>query len=183
MLELTATYGDGWYPTMLTSPQEYAAKLDTIHSTARKGGRDPQAITPALHRFVVVAPTERKARALLQHKAIRSFALAAPAELWTRAGARHPLGERFRGYIDLLPERYNRAQLEEALAAVPPELVEDGPLLWGTPEQVAGKLQAFGDAGLRHVVLAPVSGLVSRSAAIYSLRAIRTIARALASRR
>ena len=183
MLELTATYGDGWYPTMLTSPQEYAAKLETIRSTARAGGRDPQAITPALHRFVVVAPTERKARALLGHKAIRSFALAAPAELWTRAGARHPFGERFRGYVDLLPERYDRARLEQAIAAVPPELVEDGPLLWGTPEQVTGKLRAFGEAGLRHVVLAPVSGLVSRSAAVYSFRAIRTIAHALAGRR
>ena len=66
---------------------------------------------------------------------------------------------------------------------MPPELLEDGPLLWGTAEQVVGKLRAFGEAGLRHVVLAPVSGLVSRSAAIYSFRAIRTIAHALAGRR
>lgn len=180
MLELTATYGDGWYPTMLTSPQEYAAKLEIIRSTARAGGRDARAVTPALHRFLVVAPTEREVRALLGHKAIRFFALAAPAELWRRVGARHPFGEPFRGYVDLVPERYDRPMLEDAIAAVPPELVAEGPLLWGTPEQVAGKLRAFEEAGLRHVVLAPVSGLVSRSAAIYSLRAIRTIARALA---
>jgi phthiodiolone/phenolphthiodiolone dimycocerosates ketoreductase len=182
MLDLTGTYGDGWYPTMTVSPDEYADKLRTIRGAARAAGRDPQAITPALHRFVVVAPSDREAEALLDHKAIRSFGLAAPAELWRRVGARHPFGERFRGYVDLVPERYDRHTIEEAIAAVPPELAAEGPLLWGTPEQVAGKLRAFEEAGLRHVVLAPLSGLVSRSAAVYSLRAVRTIARALSRR-
>jgi phthiodiolone/phenolphthiodiolone dimycocerosates ketoreductase len=51
--------------------------------------------------------------------------------------------------------------------------------LWGTPEQVALKLRDFGDAGLRHVVLAPVSGLVSKKAALYGLRATAQVARAL----
>jgi phthiodiolone/phenolphthiodiolone dimycocerosates ketoreductase len=183
MLELTAAYGDGWYPTMVTSSQEYADKLQIVRTAARRAGRDPQTITPALHRFLVLAPTEQDARTLLRHKAIRAFGLAAPAELWTRAGAQHPFGQRFRGYVDLVPERYERAEIEAAIAAVPPELLEEGPLLWGTPEQVVGKLRAFGDVGLRHVVLAPVSGLVSRSAALYALRATRTIVRALAGAR
>ena len=59
----------------------------------------------------------------------------------------------------------------------------EGPLLWGTPEQVAAKLRAFGDAGVRHVVLAPVSGLVSRRAALYGLWATGRIARSLSERR
>jgi len=181
MLELTAAYGDGWYPTMVTSAQEYAAKLQSIRTSAGALGRDPQAITPALHRFLVVAPTEPEVRALLRHKAIRAFGLAAPAELWARAGATHPFGEQFRGYVDLLPERYDRAQTEEAITAVPQELIEDGPLLWGTPEQVVDKLRAFGEAGLQHVVLAPVSGLTSKAAVLYSLWATRTIARSLAA--
>jgi phthiodiolone/phenolphthiodiolone dimycocerosates ketoreductase len=180
MLELTGTYGDGWYPTMVTSAQEYASKLEIIRNSARHAGRDPETITPALHRFVVVASTERGVRALLRHKSIRALGLAAPAELWRRVGAHHPFGEQFGGYVDLVPERYDRPMIESAIAAVPPELVEEGPLLWGTPEQVAGKLRAYGEAGLRHVVLAPVSGLVSKSAALYALRATRAIARALA---
>ncbi len=183
MLRLTATYGDGWYPTMVVSPEEYANMLDVVRAAARGAERDPEEITPALHRFVVVGPTEQETRAMLNTRAIRAFGLAAPAELWRKVGHEHPFGEHFRGYVDFVPERYDRRTLEEAIAAVPPELVDEGPLLWGTPEQVASKLAAFGEAGVRHVVFAPVSGLISRRAAIYGLWATRRIARLLADRR
>jgi phthiodiolone/phenolphthiodiolone dimycocerosates ketoreductase len=180
MLGLTAAYGDGWYPTMVGSPEEYAQKLDIIRTSAREAGRDPEAITPALHRFVVVASTEQEVRAMLETKAIRAFGLAAPAGLWRKVGAEHPFGDDFRGYVDFVPERYDRREIEDAIAAVPPGLVDEGPLMWGTSEQAASKLRAFGEVGLRHVVLAPVSGLVSRRAALYGLRATRRIARLLA---
>lgn len=180
MLALTGAHGDGWYPTMVSSPAEYATALSTVRAAARDAGRDPAEVLPALHRFVVVAPTEAGARAMLGHPAIRAFGLAAPAELWRRAGARHPFGDRFRGYVDLLPERYDRGTVEQAIGAVPDELLENGPLLYGTPERVTEELRRYGDAGMRHVVLAPLSGLVSRSAAIHGLWAVRTIARRLA---
>jgi phthiodiolone/phenolphthiodiolone dimycocerosates ketoreductase len=182
MLELTATYGDGWYPTMLATPQEYAAKLEAIRTSARAAGRNPQDILPALHRFLVVAATERDAKAQLGHKAIRALGLGRRRSNGRGLG-QHPFGPGFRGYVDLVADRYDRRTIDEAIAAVPAELVENGPLLWGSPEQVADKLRAFGEAGLRHVVLAPVSGLVSKSAATYSLWAMRSIARSLAHAR
>ena len=181
MLRLAGIYGDGWYPTMIASPAEYATKLEIIRTAAREAGRDPNAITPALHRFAVIGATEQETRAMLNTKAIRAFGLSAPAELWHRVGAEHPLGEEFRGYMDFVPERYDRKTIEEAIAAVPIKLLEEGPLLWGTPEQVASKLRAFGEVGLRHVVLSPLSGLVSQRAALYTLRALRTIARLLST--
>lgn len=52
--------------------------------------------------------------------------------------------------------------------------------MWGTPEQLASQLRGFGEVGLRHVVLASVSGLVSKRAAIYGIRATRKIARLMA---
>jgi phthiodiolone/phenolphthiodiolone dimycocerosates ketoreductase len=132
-----------------------------------------------LHRFAVIGRTEQETEAMLDSKAIRAFALAAPDELWRKVGREHPLGAGFRGYVDIIPERYDRQTIEAAIAAVPPELVRDGLLLWGTPEQVARKILKFGDAGLRHVVIAPVSGLVSKRAALYSLRALYEIKRLL----
>jgi phthiodiolone/phenolphthiodiolone dimycocerosates ketoreductase len=182
MLGLTGIYADGWYPTMVVSPEEYAAKLQAVRDAAKQAGRDPQEITPALHRFIVVGPTEQETRAMLQTRVIRALGLATPAELWRKAGSEHPFGEDFRGYVDFLPERYDRKMIEEAIAAVPPGLVEESPLLWGTPEQVASKLRAFGEGGLRHVVLAPISGLVSKRAAIYGIWATGRIARLLASK-
>jgi len=179
MLELTGRYGDGWYPTAVVSPQEYATKLATVRAAARDGGRDPAVITPALHRFTVIARTEREARAMLDTKAIRSLGLMAPAEVWRQAGAVHPFGEHFNALVDFVPDRYDRQTMDAAIAAVPATLMAEGPLLWGTPKQVVAKLRAFGDSGLRHVVLAPVSGLVSKRAALYGLWATGRIARSL----
>ena len=112
-----------------TTPHEYASKLETIRAKAMEAGRDPDEITPALHRFVVVGPTEQETRAMLESKAMRAFGLSAPAELWRKVGAQHPFGEHFRGYVDFVPGHYDRKTIEEAMAAVPPGLVEEGPLM------------------------------------------------------
>lgn len=179
MLALTGRYGDGWYPTAVVSPREYADKLATIRAAAADAGRNPAAITPALHRFMVIAATEREARAMLKTKVIRALGLMAPADLWRQAGVVHPFGEHFNALVDFVPDRYDRSTMDEAIAAVPDELIAEGPLLWGTPDQVVTRLRAFGDAGLRYVVLAPVSGLVSKHAALYGLWATGRIARSL----
>ncbi|KRE33900.1 methylene-tetrahydromethanopterin reductase [Mycobacterium sp. Soil538] len=179
MLALTGRYGDGWYPTTVVSPAEYADKLATVRAAAVEAGRDPAAITPALHRFMVVAASEREARTMLETKVVRALALMAPAAVWEQAGAVHPFGAHVNPLVDFVPGDYDRATLDEAIAAVPAAVVTEGPLLWGSREQVVAKLRAFGEAGLRHVVLAPVSGLVSPRAALYGLWATGRIARAL----
>lgn len=179
MLALTGRYGDGWYPTAVVSPREYADKLATVRAAAGEAGRDPASITPALHRFAVIAPTEREARAMLGTKVIRSLGLMAPSDLWRQAGTVHPFGEHFNPLVDFVPGDYDRATMDAAIAAVPDDLVTEGALLWGAPDQVVARLRAFGDAGMRHVVLAPVSGLVSRRAALYGLWATGRIARSL----
>ncbi|MBI5340931.1 MAG: LLM class flavin-dependent oxidoreductase [Mycolicibacterium rufum] len=179
MLALTGRYGDGWYPTTVASPAEYADKLAAVRAAAVDAGRDPGSITPALHRFMVVAATEREARAMLETKVVRALALMAPAAVWEHAGAVHPFGADFNPLVDFIPGDYDRATMDEAIAAVPAAVVTEGPLLWGSREQIVAKLRAFGEAGLRHVVLAPVSGLVSPRAALYGLWATGRIARAL----
>ncbi len=179
MLALTGRHGDGWYPTAVVSPREYADKLATVRAAAADAGRNSVSITPALHRFAVLAPTEREARAMLSTKVIRALGLMAPGDLWRQAGTVHPFGEHFNPLVDFVPGDYDRATMDAAIAAVPDDLVAEGPLLWGNPDRVVAKLRAFGDAGMRHVVLAPVSGLVSKRAALYGLRATGRIARSL----
>lgn len=178
MLRLVGTYADGWYPAATMLPEDYAAKLDVIRNSAREAGRDPDQITPALQAVVALAPSEEEARAMLHTRALRFNALLAYAEEWQKLGFKHPLGPNFRGYVDIIPEQLSRDQLEDAIQQVPDEVIE-ATRFCGTPEQVANRLRALGDVGLRHVVLIPVSAQISRRAALYSLRAARQIKRAL----
>jgi phthiodiolone/phenolphthiodiolone dimycocerosates ketoreductase len=180
MLRLTGKYGDGWYPTSVVSPEEYAQKWDVVRAAARDVGRDPDAITPALHRFLVVGDSADEVRALLASPPVRMFGLAAPGQVWRAAGARNPLGEDVNAMVDVIPEGVDRGAFLDAVAAVPDAVLTGGPLLVGTPDQVIARIREFGDAGARHVVLAPVSGLASKRAALFALRATARIARALA---
>lgn len=178
MLRLTGRFGDGWYPTIPMTPERYDQALATVRSAAQEVGRDPDAIVPALQAFIVVAPTEVEARRLLDSRALRFLALLAPHQTWSEAGAVHPLGDSFRGMVDIVPSRWGRPELEDAMAAVPIEVMANQ-LIWGTRERVVASLRRLGDAGLRHVVLAPISGLVSRRSAFDAIRALPWIVKAL----
>jgi phthiodiolone/phenolphthiodiolone dimycocerosates ketoreductase len=183
MLRLTGQYGDGWYPIGFFSPEEYAAKLAVIQTTAREAGRDPHAITPSLQPYILVAPSEPEARAMANAPVIRFLGLLVPAERWHLLGVTHPFGEEFRGYVDFLPERHTREELEAAMVVVPPELVDVGGVICGTPAQVIRRLRAYGEAGMRHVIPQLISVAVSRRVALYRLSAFRLIAKSVATSR
>lgn len=178
MLRLAGRHGDGWYPTMAMTPSDYESRLMSIRAHAREAGRDPERIVPAYQMVAVMGRTERAARALLDTPAVRFAALLSPAALWHERGLEHPLGSDHRGYVDFVPERYDRAELEAAMAKVDTDLVADL-MVWGTPAVVQQRIADYRDAGLRHLVLAPLSALVSRRDAIFSLRSMVTIQRRL----
>ncbi|MCJ7725265.1 MAG: LLM class flavin-dependent oxidoreductase [Acidimicrobiia bacterium] len=180
MLRLTGTYGDGWYPTFPMSPEVYAGKLAVVRAAAETAGRDPVSVTPAMQAFVVIGRTEADARRLFESKALRYASLLMSDEVWRRQGLTHPLGEGFRGMVDIVPQRMAREQVEDAIAKVPGDQLA-GEAIWGTPEMVADKLQAIGEAGLRHVVLVPLSAMVSRRSALDTIRGMFTVARRLRS--
>lgn len=176
MLRLTGKYGDGWYPTVPMKPAEYAASLAKIRDAAKTAGRDGRLIVPAAQLLAVVGRTEREARKYLDTRIMRFMSLLAPASLWQRYGADHPLGPRFRGLVDFIPSDYPVARIEDALSQVPVEIVAEN-VLWGTPGMVRGQLEDYVDAGLRHIVLGPASAAVSRRSAVYSVRAVFSILR------
>lgn len=178
MLALTGKYGDGWYPTLPYTPQTYGESLDVIKGAARSGGRDPDAIVPGWQSLVVLGKSQADARALLDSRPMRFTALLAPHDVWRAHNAVHPLGADFRGMIDFVPQRYSRAELEAAMLKVPVDLIAET-VLWGTLDLVHVQLRDFVDAGLRHVVLQPISAMVSKSDAVFSLRAMVTLQRRL----
>ncbi|MDW8060776.1 MAG: LLM class flavin-dependent oxidoreductase [Thermomicrobium sp.] len=179
MLELAGRFADGWYPNWIDSPEEYARKLAAIRDAAVRAGRSPDAILAGMQAPLVLAPTEEAARRLLRHPALRLTGLLLPASEWQRLGIVHPLGERFRGYLDFVPERISPDTLREALRAVPPELVERS-FLAGTPEQVIDRLREYRAAGLRFLAVLPASALRSPGAALWTFLALRRLRAALA---
>lgn len=181
MLDLAGRFADGWYPTVPYTPATYERALDEVRSSASAAGRDARDIVPGWQAFAVFGRTERAAARLLKTKGVRFTALLAPAYTWSEAGAEHPMGPEFRGLIDFIPQRYSRKEIDAAIDAVPVDLLADQ-MLWGTPKAVRGRLEDFVEAGLRHIVLQPVSGLVSMGDAVYSLRAALSVQRKLKRR-
>lgn len=180
MLRLTGRYGDGWYPTYPMSPAEYGDRLEVIRAAAREAGRDPDAITGGLSFPMVVAPTERAARRLLRAKAVRFGMLLLPSYVWEGFGHSHPLGDDFRGLVDFIPQQFDRASIEAAIASVPEDLVVEA-VNWGTPRRLLERLFELREAGLRHVVLGTVTAALSRRGALFALPATWWMARRLRS--
>ncbi len=178
MLRLTGEYGDGWYPVFPYTPGRYETALRVIGEAAETAGRDLAGFTPGAQLLAVIGRTRAAARALLDHRSIRFTALLASDDVWQRGGRIHPLGEGFRGMIDFVPQDYERAELEHAIDQVPIDLLAET-VTWGTVDDVERSIRDLGDAGLRHVVIAPGGGLVSRRDALFNLRAIGTLVRRL----
>lgn len=178
MLRLTGTYADGWLPALPFTPQQYADKLATIRTAAQRAGRDSAAFVPGWYTYAVIAKSQKAARAMFDHKAVRFGALLAPDSVWREMGSSHPFGDEFGGMVDFTPQDYTKAQIEDAIARVPVDGFAER-TMWGSPDDVYRRLGEYVDAGLRHVVLQPFSALVSRRDAVYSLQAMISILRKL----
>lgn len=178
MLRLTGEYGDGWYPTLPMTPGEFEGSLRQIRTHAARANRDPSAIVPGWQLFAVIGKTEKHARELLSSPPIRFTSLLAPSEVWKRAGRDHPFGPDFRGMIDFVPPDYGKAQIQDAMRQVDPDLLSKV-VVWGTPDSIVDELRQYVELGLRHLVLQPASALVSRRDALFSLRASLSIQRRL----
>lgn len=178
MLAITGRLGDGWYPAVPMSPDDYATSLGRIRAAALDAGRTPEAITPSMQLFYLVARDDADLARQLDHPAIRYLALLAPDRAWQAIGRTHPLGRGFGGMVDIVPGELTRPQVEAAIASVPADLLGSR-LVAGTTDEVVAQIRALGHAGLRHVVLSPVSPVVSRRALAHTIRTLPGIIRKL----
>ena len=158
-LAITGRLADGWYPTVTYRPPEYADALERIRAAATAVGRDLTTFTPALQCMVQIARSDDEAHRLLAAAPVRLWALLMPASRWAELGHSHPLGPAHRGMVDFVPQDFDRAKIETALAAVPYEVLERS-VFWGTVDSVSQDIAKLVEAGLRHAVLVPVPGTV-----------------------
>jgi phthiodiolone/phenolphthiodiolone dimycocerosates ketoreductase len=178
MLELTGRFGDGWIPTVVSSAEDYALKWQAVQEAARRAGRSPEAITPSLACYLMLARDSGEARAILQGRMVRYLALMAPASMWRSVGAEHPLGPQFRGFVDVLPEQLGIDEVRRAIQAVPDEVAAIGVMV-ATPDQLIARVRDLAEAGLQHFSPVVLSGALSRRNAVHDIRWLPSIARRL----
>ena len=156
MLRATGRYADAWFPALITRPKDYAAGLEKVRAAASDAGRDPLSITAANWFFVVTGASRGEVDDALGSTVQKAFALNAPAELWARHGARHPLGENFTGGQDLIPQVFDEQTVLSYTADVPISIAKEG-FLTGTPDEVIEQAAEWRDHGLGYPVLANIS--------------------------
>lgn len=160
MLRLTGRYADAWFPATVTRPRDYAQGLDLVRAAASDAARDPMAITPAAGFFVVTGRSQNDVDEALESDMIKAIALVVPGEVWTRHGARHPLGNDFAGMQDLIPQTFDEQTALSYTATVPPSLLREV-VVAGTPDEIVDQVAKWRDHGLRYGVLVNLSFLQS----------------------
>ncbi|GFG63769.1 phthiodiolone/phenolphthiodiolone dimycocerosates ketoreductase [Mycobacterium kubicae] len=159
MLRITGRYADGWFPAaMFLRPEDYAAGLQTIRAAASNAGRDPMSLTAAGLFFVMTGSSRDEVDEALESQVMRAFALNAPAQMWARHGASHPLGDDSTGAQDIMLRTLDEQTIVSHTAHVPPSLPKEL-LLAGTPDDVIDQLAEWRDHGLRYPVIGNLSAV------------------------
>src|SRR5581483_8663876 len=153
--ELVGRAGDGWLPAA-KSAEMYAEDLRVIRTAAERSGRDPDAITPGLFMYTVLDEDAEQARsvALGLGRAVLVWWRDSLARLHVEAGGDDLSIVNFDGTPATMRRWYAAgAEISEAAAR---ELIN-----YGTPDDVATRIDAFVDAGVRHFVIISLDGLGS----------------------
>lgn len=158
MLRAVGRYGDGFFPALAHSPQEYARRLDAVRAAASDAGRDPMSIVPAIWLPLVTGRTAAEVDDALESEVIKAWALTASDEFFAQHGAQHPLGVGFTGGQDLLPQDWDEQTALSYIKGVPSEVVRDV-ILAGTPDEVIDRAAEWRDCGVRYLVMPHVSVL------------------------
>lgn len=147
MLEITGRFADGWWPAGAWSPEDYAQKLAVIRASAEKAGRDPMAITPAFIQTCLIGDDAELAE-IMEAPLVKAIILQISAPELRKYGHDHPMGENWRGFVDIDPGVLTRDRIIRFCDQVTPEMIFSI-IPHGTPNQIAKIVKDFCDAGLR----------------------------------
>jgi phthiodiolone/phenolphthiodiolone dimycocerosates ketoreductase len=182
MLRATGRYADGWFPGAIFHRPDYKAGLDAVRTAASDAGRDPSAIRAANFLYVVTGRSRGEVDEALDSVALKSFGLLIPAAEWQRQGGRHPMGDDFGGFQDIIPQVLDEETVLSYTADVPTSMLRSC-LLNGTPDEIVDQVAEWRDFGLDYGVFANASfiqpsvknGLAAGPAFVQLLRKLRKL--------
>jgi phthiodiolone/phenolphthiodiolone dimycocerosates ketoreductase len=161
MLDLCGRFADGWVPAAL-SPEQYTASYQRICAAAEDAGRPRP--TASMFPLTVFGESREHVEAQLEAQPLgRLVTLFASAEMWRRHGVEHPMGPDCRGYPDAVPHSLSPDELRDLAKIIPFSLVCDF-LVVGNAVEIRAELEPYARAGLTHVILADMTGLVQNPA-------------------
>jgi phthiodiolone/phenolphthiodiolone dimycocerosates ketoreductase len=143
--------GDGWIPAY-SDPESYKYRLDHIKNSAKKAGRDPNDITPALFSYLIIDEDHNVCDDMLESPVVKNQMLTMPPSLYKKYGAIHPFGEDFYGLLEYIPTEYDKKTILDAIDKIPSKMCDDN-TLHGTPDDIISKIEDYAKVGLQHIVI------------------------------
>jgi phthiodiolone/phenolphthiodiolone dimycocerosates ketoreductase len=161
MLALTGKYGDGWLPTLKTTPEEYRRRLDVILAARHDAGRPEEGFTPCIMAMIALGRSRDEViEATMKSRLGAAMALLVPAEVWQQHNLTHPLGENFKGFYEIVPPRITEDDVQHASEQLIPELLMSA-LYAGNAEEICQQLAPTVGAGAQHVILSNVGSAIT----------------------
>jgi alkanesulfonate monooxygenase SsuD/methylene tetrahydromethanopterin reductase-like flavin-dependent oxidoreductase (luciferase family) len=147
-MRMVADLGDGWVPASMF-PDEYAQGLANIQELAKKAGRNPDRIEPALFTFTVIAETREEAR--------KSIALPAKIYFLTRPRILRKLGfdvtDEYDMTFNLVMKLDTTMALLERAKQLPDDILDKAPIFFGTADDIIEGIEQYVKAGAQHFVV------------------------------
>lgn len=147
-MKMVADLGDGWVPASMF-PDEYSQGLQKIKDLAKKAGRDPEKIEPALFTFTVIAETREEAR--------KTIALPAKIYFLTRPRILRKLGYDVTDEYDMTFRLVMKLETTMALLQkakqLSDEILDKAPIFFGTEDDVISGIEKYVKAGAQHFVV------------------------------
>jgi phthiodiolone/phenolphthiodiolone dimycocerosates ketoreductase len=187
VLEAVGRYADGWLvytPGGVRGRAELIAeRLATARTHAERAGRDPHRLTCGTLPLLLCHPDRDQVERWLDHPFMQWHALTGfPfGEAWRDYGYEHPLGDRYSVTLEGNMATMPLARALELCRQVPRDMVKAA-LHWGTADDIAPRLIAEVEAGVRHFALCNYVGFISRADAPAATRELLEVARRVRAR-
>lgn len=140
-------------PSAYDTPEKWGAQVDAVRQDLERKDRDPDDFMYGFWPFVLAYETDDQRVRLLASPIVK-WMTAVFGRLrhgdWAKEGIELIFPEDWHYAMKLLPHQMSRAEVDDVVARVTPEMVERSWMI-GTPAEVAAQLKPWVEAGANYI--------------------------------